>query len=146
MSIVINTPEGIAFAQAAARKGLLEAEIHNGDDYGKTKRGQTAYSIVKQVYGFRGSRQSVLEDLTEYIEATLRLRKLPKPVYKGVLEETQRLIDWLEERDSLSQQHFECILAENEEAGFMQHEQRQAMSDLFYVTIIEDNARNAGGR
>lgn len=136
MSVMIDTPEGIAFAKAAARQGALSLEIKTG----LKKRGQTAYSIVKEVYGFRGSRQSVLEDLTEYIEAELRLRKLPDPLFKAISDETQKLVDWLTERNRLDQREFETVIAQNEAAGRLTHEQRQAMSDLFYVMIVRQNA------
>jgi len=137
---MIDTPEGIQFVKACSRKGALSLEIQGMHRSGKQ---QTAHSIVKEVYGFRGSRQSVLEDLTEYIEAELRLRKLPEPMFKGVVAETQRLIDWLTERGQLDQPHFESVIAAGEANGDMQHEQRQAMSDMFYVMIVR---QNAGGR
>jgi hypothetical protein len=133
---MIDTPDGIAFVKACSRKGALELEMQGMH---RSSGQQTAYSIVKQVYGFRGNRKSVLEDLTEYIEAELRLRKLPEPMFKGVVDETQRLIDWLTERSQLDQRHFESVIAENERWGNMQHEQRQAMSDLFYVMIVRQN-------
>lgn len=138
MSMMFDTPEGVAFVRACSRKAALSLEINTG----LRKRGQTAYSIVKEVYRFRGNRQSVLEDLTEYIEATIRLRKLPPKIHEHVLAETQRLIDWLTERDQLDQPHFEYVIEQNEKAGEITHEQRQAMSDMFYVAIVSQNAGN----
>lgn len=137
MTMMFDTPEGIAFVKACSRKGALELELKGMH---RSSGRQTAYSIIKEVYGFRGNRQSVLEDLTEYIEATLRLRKLPEPMFKGVVAETQRLIDWLTERNQLDQPHFENVIAQGERNGDMQHEQRQAMSDMFYVMIVRQNA------
>lgn len=134
--MMFDTPEGVAFVKACARKAALSLEISTG----LRKRGQTAYSIVKEVYGFRGNRQSVLEDLTEYIEATLRLRKLTEAQHKVVAAEVQRLIDWLTERDQLSQPNFEYVVEKAEKAGDIDHEQRQAMSDMFYVAIVQQNA------
>jgi hypothetical protein len=116
MSMMFDTPDGVAFVKACARKGALSLEIQGMK---RSSGRQTAYSIVKEVYGFRGNRQSVLEDLTEYIEAEIRLKHLPDPLYKGVAEETQRLIDWLTEREQLDQPHFESVIAQNEAAGNM---------------------------
>lgn len=60
---VIDTPEGIAFAQMVARRGALRLEV-----LGMKRRGQSAYSIIKQEYGLKGSRQAVLDQLTAMIE------------------------------------------------------------------------------
>ncbi len=76
---MIDTPEGIAFARAAARKGALANEIAFTKIFDKPARrsggGQTAYSIVKQVYGFHGSRESVLQELDNYVEGVLYTRQ-----------------------------------------------------------------------
>ena len=140
MSIVIDTPEGIAFAKAAARASMLSLEIKGMK---RSSGRQTAYSIVKEVYGFRGNRQSVLDDLNEYIEAELRLRKLDDAEYKAVVADTQFQIDHLIGIDKCDQPHFETAIAQGEEMGYITHEHRQAMSDLFYVTIVR---QNAGGK
>lgn len=58
-----NTPEGIAFFQLAARKGALKLEC-----LGMKRRGQSAYSICKQVYGLKGSRESVLVQMQKMVE------------------------------------------------------------------------------
>ena len=133
---MIDTPDGIAFAKAAARRGALSLEIETG----LRKRGQTAYSIVKEVYGFRGSRESVLADLTEYIDAELRLRKLSEDEFKFITAETQRQVDHLTEIGKLDQPHFEYVIERGEAGGHITHDQRQAMSDLFYVSIVRSNA------
>lgn len=67
MTTVIDTPDGIAFAQFCARKHALALEI-KGIRF-KTRR--TVYSICKSEYGFKGSRESVLEQMDVIIEATL---------------------------------------------------------------------------
>jgi len=131
---MIDTPDGIAFAKAAARAGALSLEIKTG----LKKKGQTTYSIVKEVYGFRGSRESVLEDLNEYVEAELRLRKLPNDIFEMVSKMTQELVDKLGDR--LTQVTFEDQIARAERAEVIDHDVRQAMSDLFYVMIVRSNA------
>ena len=134
---MIDTPDGIAFAKAASRKGALELEIKGMH---RSSGRQTAYSIVKEVYGFRGSRQSVLEDLAEYIEAELRLRKMDELDFALASRLTQELIDKLGDR--LTQITFEDQIARAERAEAINHDTRQAMSDLFYVMIVRQNAES----
>jgi hypothetical protein len=62
-TIVVDTPEGIAFFQLCARRGALKLELR-----GMKRRGRSAYSICKEVYGLKGSRESVLNQLNEMIE------------------------------------------------------------------------------
>lgn len=134
---MIDTPEGIQFVKACSRKGALSLEIQGMHRSGGR---QTAYSIVKEVYGFRGNRKAVFEDLTEYIEAELRLRKMDELDYQWAATETQRQIDYLTEMEKLDQPHFEYVIENGEKSGAITHEQRQAMSDLFYVMIVRSNA------
>jgi len=63
---VIDTREGIAFAQLAARRGALRLEIA-----GMRRRGRSAYSICKAEYGLKGSRESVLEQMTALVEKAI---------------------------------------------------------------------------
>ncbi len=61
--VMIDTPDGIRFAQMLARRGALKLEI-----LGMRRRGRSAYSIIKQEYGYRGTRQSVLNQLSDAID------------------------------------------------------------------------------
>lgn len=61
---VIDTPEGIAFFQLAARRYALSLELR-----GLKRRGRSAYSICKSEYGLKGSRESVLRQMDALIEA-----------------------------------------------------------------------------
>lgn len=133
---MIDTREGINFAKAAARAGALSLEIKTG----LRKRGQTAYSIVKQVYGFRGSRESVLADINEYVEAELRIKALTEEQFEMVRGVTQDAIDRL--GSSLDQVKFETVLAHAEAIGAISNGVRQGASDLFYVMIVRQNAGN----
>lgn len=141
MSMMFDTPEGVRFVQAAARKAALANEIAFKKITGQNgrRRGQTAYAIVKEVYGFRGSRESVLEDLTEYIECEIRLKKLPEDVFKQVVDLTQDLVNALVNAGQLDQPNFEYQIARGEANGAISHAIRQAMSDLFYVQIVRNN-------
>ena len=60
--IVVDTPNGIAMFQLCARRGALKLEI-----LGMHRRGPSAYSICKKVYGLKGNRQSVLEQMEALI-------------------------------------------------------------------------------
>jgi len=64
--MMFDTPEGVKFVQMAARRAALKMEIA-----GMRRRGQTAYSICKQVYGLKGSRESVLEQMDALIEKAI---------------------------------------------------------------------------
>ena len=66
-TIVFNTPEGIEFVQLCARRGALKLEL-----VGLKRRGRTAYSICKEVYGLKGTREQVLAQMNELIEQAHR--------------------------------------------------------------------------
>ena len=70
MSQMIDTPEGIAFFQMCARRGALSLELK-----GLKRRGRSAYSICKSVYGLQGNRQSVLTQMDAMIEAALKAKR-----------------------------------------------------------------------
>ncbi len=97
---VIDTPEGIAFFKAAARKGALQLG----------KPGVLA--IVKQVYGFTGSGPAVLGMLTEYVEGTLEVR------------------EWSPKRAKRAQDIAQVAIAFAEEAGAGSHLQQFADHDV----------------
>jgi hypothetical protein len=67
----MTDPESIAFYQLAARRGALKLEIAGMH----RSRGQrSAYSICKSEYGLRGSRESVLAQMEEMINASIAKR------------------------------------------------------------------------
>lgn len=61
--ITADTPQQIALFRLLSLRGALKLEI-----LGLKKRGQSVYSILKQEYGFKGSKQSVLDQLQTKIE------------------------------------------------------------------------------
>jgi hypothetical protein len=65
-AIMIDTPEGIEAYRILALKGALKLEIA-----GMKGRGRSAYSILKSEFGFKGSRQSVLDQLQKIVDETL---------------------------------------------------------------------------
>lgn len=54
------TGSGIKLYRFLARKQALALELK-----GMRRRGRTAYSIIKEVYGLKGTRQSVLDQMEE---------------------------------------------------------------------------------
>lgn len=71
--ITLETPKQINGACMLIQRKALQLEIK-----GMTlSRGRTAYAIIKEAYGFKGSKQSVLEQFTAYI----------KDLYPGVIQD-----------------------------------------------------------
>jgi len=60
---VYDTPEAIDRFRMCALKSALKMET-----LGMKRRGQSAYSIVKQEFGFKGNKVSVLKQLEEKIK------------------------------------------------------------------------------
>ena len=65
-SIVFDTPEGISFFQLASLKGALKMEC-----MGMTRRGQSAYAQAKELYGLKGSKQKVLEQMEAMVKEAI---------------------------------------------------------------------------
>ena len=61
-AIIISGKENIDRARLIALKGALRLEV-----VGMKNRGMSAYQIIKKEFGFKGSKKSVLEQLTNYI-------------------------------------------------------------------------------
>ena len=59
---VAYTKDNINFFRLLSLRSALKLEI-----VGMKKRGRSAYSIIKEEFGFKGSKQSVLADLEELI-------------------------------------------------------------------------------
>lgn len=59
----LDTPQGVAFYQLVARRAALKLEL-----VGLKRRGRTAYSICKEVYRLKGTRQRVLAQLDALVE------------------------------------------------------------------------------
>ena len=61
-AIVANTPDKIEMFRLLALRGALKLEL-----VGMCRRGPSAYSIIKSQYGFKGSKQRVLDQFEGYI-------------------------------------------------------------------------------
>ena len=61
-AIVANTPDKIEMFRLLALRGALKLEL-----VGMRRRGPSAYSIIKSQYGFKGSKQRVLDQFEGYI-------------------------------------------------------------------------------
>ena len=62
-TMIIDTPEGIAYAQFLSRKGAVGLE-----KLGLKRSGRSAYAISKQVYNLTGDRDSVLKQMADMLE------------------------------------------------------------------------------
>tara|TARA_Y100000310_G_scaffold242766_1_gene246974 strand:+ start:1281 stop:1481 length:201 start_codon:yes stop_codon:yes gene_type:complete len=56
--IVYDSPKEIALFRMKSLRGALKLEI-----LGMKRRGRSVYSIVKEEFGFKGSKKKVLEQL-----------------------------------------------------------------------------------
>ena len=63
MSVVLDTPNKIAQFRAKALLSMLNLEIK-----GMTRRGRTAYSLIKEEYNFKGSKKKVYQQFKELLE------------------------------------------------------------------------------
>ena len=61
--ITLDTPEQIDMFRFLSLKSALKLEC-----LGMTRRGQSAYSIIKAEYGFKGNKKSVLKQMEQIIE------------------------------------------------------------------------------
>jgi hypothetical protein len=61
--IIADTPSQIALFRLASLRGALKLEV-----LGMTRRGRSAYSIIKTEHGFKGNKKSVLRQLEQKIE------------------------------------------------------------------------------
>jgi hypothetical protein len=60
---VLNTPDAINNYRIKTLRSALKLEI-----LGMKRNGQSVYQIIKNEFGFTGSRQLVLEQLNTYIK------------------------------------------------------------------------------
>ena len=61
---IADTPNKIEYFRMLSRKGALQLEL-----VGMKRRGRSAYSIIKEEYNLKGSREKVLEQFCELINA-----------------------------------------------------------------------------
>jgi hypothetical protein len=63
MSAVLETPQQIDMGRFIILRSALKLEC-----LGMTRRGQSAYSILKTEYGFKGNKKSVLKQVEQIIK------------------------------------------------------------------------------
>ena len=61
--IILDTPEQIDMARFFILTSALKAEC-----LGMGRKGQSVYSIIKQEYGFKGNKKSVLQQMEQIIK------------------------------------------------------------------------------
>ena len=62
-TLVLDTPEAIDGFRVRSLRSALKLEI-----LGMSRRGVSAYRMVKDEFGFKGSKQKVLDQLLAYIK------------------------------------------------------------------------------
>ena len=65
-TIIVEGENHIANARILVLKGALNLEIK-----GMTRRGRSVYAIVKEEFGFKGSKKKVYDQLVEYINKNI---------------------------------------------------------------------------
>ena len=61
--MIIDNPNHIELYTMMVQKQALKLEI-----FGMQTRGRSAYTLIKEMYGLKGSKQKVLEQFTKIIE------------------------------------------------------------------------------
>jgi len=61
--MIIDNPNHIELYRMQVQKQALKLEMH-----GMKTRGKSAYSLIKETYNLKGSKQKVLEQFTKIIE------------------------------------------------------------------------------
>jgi len=62
-TLVLDTPQAIDGFRVRALRSALKLEV-----LGMTRRGVSVYRMVKEEFGFKGSKQKVLDQLLAYIK------------------------------------------------------------------------------
>lgn len=73
MATVLETPNQIAGATMLIQRQALKLECKGM----KLSRGRSAYAVIKETYGFKGSKESVFKQFTDHI----------KKLYPGVIKD-----------------------------------------------------------
>ena len=68
--MIIDNPEDIDLYSIMSKRSALVLEMR-----GMKRRGRSAYSLIKEEFGLKGSKQKVFEQLTEIIEVIKEYRK-----------------------------------------------------------------------
>ena len=62
--MILTKPEDIDLYSIMTKRSALVLEMR-----GMKRRGRSAYSLIKEEFGLKGSKQKIFEQLTEIIEA-----------------------------------------------------------------------------
>lgn len=77
MTIVLDQPEQIAMARLSTLRVALRMEM-----LGMRRKGQSVYGILKDM-GYQGTRQTIIETLTEEIDTYLNGGPFPERAWNG---------------------------------------------------------------
>jgi hypothetical protein len=90
--MTILTGDGVEFAQLAARAGALRLELGGL----KNSRG-SVYAVCKRIYGLRGTREFVSEQMDQMVEGALHAREWQRDerTWDSIVEHNAAL-EWAE--------------------------------------------------
>jgi hypothetical protein len=128
---MIDTPEGISFARAAARLGALK--LHQPG----------VYTIVKRVYGFTGGVKQVTAMLQDYVDGTLTVRQWEGEYAERIRAIAQGALDRAEEErpgDVRNKDHADSVVQERFERGEITEQEGNDACLLIFVEVVRSHA------
>lgn len=96
MSVMVSTPDGIAFARLAALKGVLDMQARFGADAARAFARTTGTAVAKRDYGFKGAAAAFLPVVEQEIADIYVIRQWAPEAVASVAAELDRLKDLLE--------------------------------------------------
>ena len=94
---IAYTPENINFVRMATLKSALKLEIA-----GLRRRGRSVYSIVKEEFGLRGNKRTVLADFKKLIEQ--KKDENPRSIQKDTEAESTAFVPFSKQENLLPQE------------------------------------------
>jgi len=134
---IIDTPEGIAFARAAARAGALDAELR------AHPRGSRILRIVREVYNLPGKPAEVASMLHEYVDASLDIRSWDEARGRKAQATAQWAIERAEEEhpeDPNLKTYADSNIQMLFDNGAITEDEGNDASTLLFVEVIRSNA------
>lgn len=130
-AIIFNTPEGVAFARAAARLGALKLGMRG------------VYTVVKKVYGFEGGVKKVTEQLQDYVDQSIVIRAWEPEYAQRVRAIAQEAVDVAEREHPGDPRLKEFIDAEVQamfDAGAITEQEGNDACTLVFVEVVRLHA------
>lgn len=133
MSIMIDTPEGIAFFRALSRKGAASLGMPG------------IIKVLREVYGYPGNPAAVKAMHNEYIESTLETRKWDPEYAERIQGIAQEALRRAEEENGESPRLKEIADANVQaffESGSITETEGNDACTLIFVEVVRQRAGN----